>query len=62
MPTLPHFDFVREFLPRDSYLTFTTVLEDKNSLSILSKCTAVTNDQMKLLATPGIAAVSSSIV
>ena len=64
MPTLPaDFEFfARDFLPWDSYLTFPAVLEDESSPSILSKCTAVTNDQTKLLATPGIADVSSSMV
>ena len=63
MPTLPYFDIcARDFLPRVSYLTFPAVLKDESSLSILSKCTAVTNEQTKLLATPGITAVSSSMV
>ena len=32
---------VKDFLPRNSYLTFPAVLEDERSLSVLSKLTAV---------------------
>ena len=62
-PFNPDFDFVvKDFLPWNSDLTFPAVLEDECSLSVVSNLTAVTNDQVKLLATPGIAAVSSSLV
>ena len=44
---------VKDFLPRDSYLTFPAVLKDECSLSVLSKLTAVTNSQVKLLTIPG---------
>ena len=43
---------VKDFLPRNSYLTFPVVLKDEHSLSVLSKLTAVTNGQAKLLAIP----------